>query len=360
MAVTPQALALEAQLEAQLQTIENTHTRALVAAWAVAWAEISADLQDTLLELLADGTRVTRATMLRSVRLRAALATIHTSLRALAAEAGVVITADLDSIVDTAARTQDDIVAAMLPDTDEADALVDRAWTDSDQDALAQIVRRTTEQITSALQPLSDDAMRVVRRELIRGVAAGTSPRQTAARMVRRAEQGFNGGLTRALVIARTETLDAHRAAAAAGQARHTDVLATWVWLCHLGPGRLPCPACLARHGTEYPLSVAGPDDHQCGRCARMPKTKSWADLGFEGLDEPVDAVQDAREWFEALSEADQVQIMGRRRLALLRSGAVEWADLAQLVRTDGWRDSWHVTPVRVLAQSTRRARAAS
>ena len=197
-----------------------------------------------------------------------------------------------------------------------------------------------------------------MRRELIRGVAAGSNPRETARRMVKRAEGGFNGGLTRAMTIARTEMLDAHRQAAQHGQDRHTDVLTGWVWLCHLGPRT--CPACLVHHGTVHTADEAGPHGHQCCRCSRMPKSKSWADLGFDGLDDPGDDVPDARAWFDAQPESVQLQIMGPERLRLLTAGKVSWADLAQLRRTRGWRDAWHVTPVKDLTVQPSRGRRAS
>ena len=40
---------------------------------------------------------------------------------------------------------------------------------------------------------------------------------------------------------------------------------------------------------------------------------------------------------------------MGRDRLELLQSGAINWSDLSARKSTDGWRDAFHVTPVRDL-----------
>lgn len=355
MSVTTESLALQAQLDAQLQTVTDAQTRRLVAAWALAWSEVSADLQDTLLELLADGGTVSRATMLRSLRLRVILSRIASSLERLASHAGVVITSDLAQVVDQAARTQERILAPQLPDAVTAARLLDGRWTVEDDDALARIVERTTEQITSLTNPLSGKAYTAVRRELIRSIAVGSSPRVAARRMVQRAEGEFNGGLSRALTIARTEMLDAHRDAAKHGQDKHTDVLLGWTWLCHLSPRT--CGSCLVKHGTIHPPTEAGPDDHQCGRCARMPLTKPWADLGLD-LEEPASVVPDGRAWFEALTDAEQIEMLGRRRWELLTSGAIEWDDLATLKQTAGWRDSWHVTPVKRLVQISRGRRA--
>lgn len=351
MAITAEALRLQAVLDAQVQQVTDQQTRDLTAAWVAAWAEVSGDLTDTLAELLAaaDGGKVTRAYMLRSVRLRGMLTVIAGHLQDLTAAAGVTITSDLAKVVADAAEAQREILAAQLPTMDPRDLLVDVPLTDR---ALEAIVKRSTQQITSRLKPLSSTAYAAVRRELVRGVAAGSGPRETAARMVKRANGQFDGGLTRALVISRTETLDAHRVAAKAEQDQQSDVLAGWIWLCHLSPRT--CPSCLVKHGTLHELDEPGPHDHQQGRCSRMPKVKGWADLGFADVDEPDDLVQDARAWFDALPVADQVAILGRRRLDLLLAGEIEWSDLTTKRETPGWRDSWTVTPLGVLTGQTR------
>lgn len=352
MAITTETLKLQAQLDAQVRAITDQQTRTLTAAWVVAWAEVSGDLQDTLTELLAAQTkdRATRAVMLRSVRLRAVLAQIGDRLEALTVSSGVTITSDLKKIVQDAAHAQREILTSQLPGLiDPRDLLVNVRVTDRAFDA---IVQRTTQQITSRLRPLSAASSSAVRRELVRGIAVGSNPRQTAARMVQRSRGQFEGGLTRALVISRTETLDAHRASAEHAQNEQADVLTGWIWLCHLSPRT--CPSCLVKHGTFHELDEPGPQDHPQGRCTRMPKTKPWADLGFD-IDEPDDQVPDARAWFDALPEADQIQLLGRRRWELLTTGQVQWEDLTTLRTADGWRDSWGVTP---LGQLTGRSKA--
>lgn len=356
MAVTAEALRLQARLDAQVQQVTDAQTRALTAAWVYAWAEVSADLQDTLEELLDGGGVVSRATMARSLRLRAVLGQIADRLGTLAGQAGVRITSDLRAMVDAAAQAQREILVAQLPPllNDEMAALVDTRLNDA---ALDAIVRRTTQQITSRTKPLSAEAEDVIRRELIRAVAVGENPRVTARRIVRRAEKGFNGGLTRALSISRTELLDAHRAAAAVQQDQNTEVLAGWVWLCHLS--LRTCPSCLVKHGTFHELDEPGPHDHPQGRCSRMPKVKPWSDLGFD-VEEPDDQVRDARAWFDALPEADQIQLLGRQRWELLTAGQVEWEELTTLRPAAGWRDSWVMTPVRDLLDQTSGSRRAS
>jgi hypothetical protein len=161
--------------------------------------------------------------------------------------------------------------------------------------------------------------------------------------MVAQAQDGFAGGLTRAMTIARTEILDAHRAASLATDTANKGLLAGWQWVAQLGPRT--CPSCWAQHGSIHPVDEAGPLDHQSGRCTRAPVTKSWRDLGFD-IDEPPSAVPDARAVFASLPEADQLAVMGPKRLGMLRDGTASWDDLSVRRTTDGWRDSYHARSV--------------
>lgn len=364
MPVTPEAIALQEQLDAQLDTTLTATERALILTWAAAWTEVSADLQDTLLDLLvgaAETGRLARSVLLRSVRLRSVLAGINDRLDVLTTDAGVTITSDLGQVVTDSAAAQREIARAQLPDGDDlpadvADLLDDESGAGRTSRALDAVVRRTTGDITSRLAPVSDETAAAVRAELVRGIAVGENPRRTAARMVERTERRFNGGLNRALNIARTEMLDAHRAAAEVEQAAQAEVLAGWVWLCTLDTRT--CVSCLVQHGQLHELDEAGPHDHPQGRCARMPKTKTWRELGID-LDEPADVVPDARAWFDALTEDEQRAILGPTRYRLLTSGEVSWEDLSQRRENAGWRPSYAVTPVRDLAATTDAVRSA-
>jgi hypothetical protein len=187
-------------------------------------------------------------------------------------------------------------------------------------------------------------------RSLIRGVSTGQNPRTVARLMINRLESEFNGGLARALNIARTEMLDAHREASRIRDEANASILGSWLWMCTFSTRT--CPSCLSKHGTEYPITEPGPLDHQSGRCTRVTVTKSWRDLGIDRPEPRGRSLPDAREWFASLPERDQLAIMGRTRLDLLLSGEIEWDELSTLRTTRGWRDSFGVTPLRDLVPS--------
>jgi hypothetical protein len=345
MPVTGQTLNLQSRLEADLTKVTDQQVRDLTQSWVRSWDETAGDLDAAIQLLLHDAQTgiVAKVLVTRNRKLLAALDLIGRRLGMLAAEAGVRLVGDVRHVVATAAAAQAPIIGSQLPTDLDLTGTVHAA-------TIEAIVSRTAQQITAQTYPLGADAYDAMRRELLRGVVVGTNPRHTGDRIMRRSEMRFNGGLARALTIARTETLDAHRAGAGAGQAAHADVLTGWVWTTHLSPRT--CPACLSMNGREFPLSVPGPQGHQQCRCARVPKTKSWAELGLPDMDEPVDLTptrESTQGWFNGLSPTEQLSIMGPERLHLLTSGQIGWDDLATLTSTPGWRDSWQITPVRDL-----------
>lgn len=340
MAISNQTLRLAQRLRTDLARITDARARQLTEAWVRAWDAVAGDLEAAVQELLANaqGGMLSRATILRSRRLAIALDQIARQLTQLTDDAGIQITTDLTAAVQQTAAAQEAIIASQLPKAAVATLTV----ADVAPQALAAIVQRSSETITSSLWPISSEADAVIRRELVRGLANGSNPNKIAREIVRGAEGGFNGGLSRALTIARTETLDAYRAAAKESHQANADVLDGWIWLTKLD--NRTCPACLGMAGTEHPLDESGPDGHQNCRCARIPKTKSWADLGID-LDEPEPATPDAQAWFDALDTAEQRRILGPARYAAWAAGNYPRTQWATVRRNDGWRRSYVPSP---------------
>ena len=346
MAITSQTLALLSGRRTELDQILADLDLALISAWAMAWDELAAEFDAAMTELMASAKngRVTGSQATKNIRLRKALSLAADRLDELAQMADVTAKADVMRTALAAAQSQIDVALSQLPPDHRVSVMP--TWTRVSDAAMDAIVARTAQNITTGLLPLSDDAVAVMKRNLIRGIAVGDNPREVARNMVRQAEKGFNGGLTRAMTIARTEMLDAHRAATKASDEANTDLMAGWLWGAALDART--CPSCLAQHGKLHPVDEEGPIDHHQGRCDRIPKTKSWRELGFN-IDEPEDLLPDSREWFDGLTADTQARIMGRDRLELLNSGTIGWDDLSTKVSTDGWRDAMHVTPVRDL-----------
>lgn len=357
MAITDQTLRIDSSIRVRIARHVDDATRQLVSHWIDAWALLSPywiDVMDAIAAEEAAGRTPTVTQLLAKDRTLAALIATRRALEDLSRIAGITILSDLDVLTEYSATQQLRLITSQLP-TGEAAAALRASLIRADPAQIAAIVARTTQQVTSFASTMTDIGVAAIRSELIYGVQLGFGPRKTAGRMfdgVRMVEdlhRVFNFTLNRALVISRTETLDAHRAAAALGQQANADVLQGWMWLAQLDTRT--CPSCWSQSGSIHPLSESGPDDHQQGRCARMPVAKPWKELGF-AIPEPPPVVPDAQEVFAGLSEAEQVAIMGKQRLAMLQDGRLSWDELSLRRTTPGWRDSYGVRPLRNVKKS--------
>lgn len=349
MAIRRDTLRLVRRLRVTVGTEADNATRTLTKAWVSAWDELDGQwrnaMDDAIAYAAAHGHWPQPWEIARIERLRAALEVTTNTLTTLGRRTGVEVTDAAGNAVHATADAEPHILASQLPAAERAAAatrFADRAFPHT----LDVIVGRTAQQITVTTWPLSSQATDAMRRELVRGIAVGANPRESARRMVARVQGTFDGGLVRATNIARTETLDAYRATSRYLHTANRDVLAGWTWLS--ARDRRTCPSCWAMDGGEHPVDEQGPEDHQQGRCTRVAVVRPWRELGI-GLDEPPSMFGDARATFAGLPEDDQVAIMGPARLDLLRSGRIGWDDLATKRSTTGWRDSWTPTPVRDL-----------
>jgi hypothetical protein len=321
----PNPYAVELALAAALAEISNAQDTAITQAWAAAWSEVSADLLDTLTLILTEVGRVNASAVVRYERFARVLGAIADHLDDLATGLGVTVTNDLTDVLDQAQRGTVELIAAQRLTGGVPDRTVPSP-------ALQAIVRRTTEQVTSLAQPIADETYATILRELTRGVAAGDNPRLTATRMVDRAEDLHNFGRSRALNVARTETVDAYREGARVTQDAHADLLAGWAWIAHLGPRT--CRSCLAMHGQVFDLDIHGPDDHQQGRCSRMPVVRE------EDGSVDLSWLPSAKDHFERLPEADQRAILGRKGYDAWAAGDFPIEDWAREKENPGWRRS--------------------
>lgn len=346
MAITGETQRIIRDSRRATTALTDQQTLDLVTAWVSAWSELKPEYEASVADLMAlqvDGF-VPASKVRANRRLRDALETTREQLETLSTQAGKTISGQIPEAVTLGGTTTASVLTSQLP---AAGAALVVGWDKLNPDALAAIVKRSTEQINALTWPIAADTEAIMKRQLIRGVATGNNPAVTARRIMARTEGTFNGGLSRALNIAHTETLDALRAGAHQSAEENTDILKGWKWSCDFSART--CPACLAMHGTVHDTDESGPDGHQSCRCARVDVTKTWAELGFKNVTEPADTFPDAEQWFDGLTPETQRQIMGPERLRMLQDGETSWGNLATLRHTDGWRDSWGVTPVKDL-----------
>lgn len=349
MAIRDRTLIHVAGMRIAVAAAVDAHAQDLLTGWARAWSEMDGawrDAIDDLVSASADGRWPSRAKILKARRARLALDQTEAALDQLVKEFRGRVSRDIRPLAGEAASWSARIIASQYPDVAGPEIDLSARFDRVDTDALDAIVRRSIQQVTALSRPITPQAMAALRAELVRGVALGVNPRAAASRLLARLGGAFDGGRNRALVIMRTEMLDAARAANRAQELANRDVLDGWLWTATLDART--CPGCWGMHGTEHALDESGPDDHQQGRCARVPMVKPWRDLGYS-IPEPASLMPDAETTFAALTPAEQAAILGDQRLALWQSGKLAWTDLAQRRATDGWRDSWVPTPVATL-----------
>lgn len=359
MAVTHRTLAILDAIRLDLDRRISTEDRLIVEAWARAWAELrpawSAAI-DRLILIQQQGRKPTRREVSEALRATKAIVATQDAIIALAREQGIRISATLPDLTKAARRLEAEMLASTLPpNIPPGHALAGVTFDRVDPKALDAIVRRTARQVTALTWPLSREATAAMKSILIRGVALGMHPNAAAALMLDRVGLAFNGGLARAVVIARCEMLDAHRAAAHAQDQANRDLLTGWTWVASLSSRT--CQSCFAMHGTVHPVDEPGPIDHHSGRCTRAPLTKSWRELGFDVI-EPPPILPDAETFFRSMPEADQLAVLGRAKLDLLNSGRIQWADLASRKKNKGWRDSMVPTSLTDLQRIAKRTAA--
>ena len=209
----------------------------------------------------------------------------------------------------------------------------------ADAGQVAAIIERSTQQITSRARHLAAEAQASIRQQMLRGVAVGENPLRAAALAVRGLEDVWEGGLNRARVIARTEMIDAHRTAAQRAEEANTDVLAGWEWLTH-GDERV-CRACLAQHGRRHDIDEPGPLGHPQCRCARVPVTKTWAELGFTGMRDAESRTGTAEELVESMTADELRTVLGTDGYDAFLAGDYPIEEWSRRKSTDGWRDSF-------------------
>lgn len=350
MAITQETMRLAADMRRTIRDMTDEQALDLTRSWVSTWDTLQPEIEEALLELAAEyPERVPRSALQRSRRLASALEQAQDALQALyeRMEADL-IQASTASIQEAIAAQLRLIETQLPPEGMRNDGTVSLSLNQPNPAGVNALVLRTTEMIHSQTIPLAPWVAGRMKDTLMQGFILGENPRTVARRIIKATEDQFNGGLARALNISRTEFLDANRRAARLASMQNAEILTGWVWMATLDSRT--CPSCLANHGTFHPVDKFGPDDHQQGRCARVDKTKTWKELGFD-IEEAADQFPDAREWYDGLTEDTQVRIMGPTRQRLLDEGKIGWDDLSTNRPSSAWRDSQGVTPVKDLLE---------
>lgn len=176
---------------------------------------------------------------------------------------------------------------------------------------------------------MADSLAEAVMAAYLDGVARGIGPRQIGA-SVRRVT---GEPLHRAQAMARTATINAYREAQRRIFQTNSDVVTGWTWSATLDART--CVVCWAMHGTVHVVSERLESHWNC-RCAMIPRTKTWRELGFGGDSEPAD-LEPGPAQFARLTPAAQRAILGPGKLAEYAAGRASLPDFVQLYQDSMW-----------------------
>lgn len=162
-------------------------------------------------------------------------------------------------------------------------------------------------------------------------VAQGWNPKKTAKLL----KNDLAGGLDKALLIARTETMRAYRLASSE-QYKVAGVEQVMRMCAHTSK---TCAACIADEGQLYPADEPLPD-HPRGRCVPVPVPPGT---------EPPKWVR-GEEWLAKQPEATQRTILGKKRYDLWKEGT-PLTDFAHVTDNVTWGQGLGVTPLKDIGQ---------
>ncbi len=188
---------------------------------------------------------------------------------------------------------------------------------------------------------------RIVTR-LNQGIVRGESI-DTLVRAVRGTRtNAFSDGLLQtsrreAEALVRTAITDVTGGARLRTVRANLDIVKGWKWVATLDTRT--CAVCGSRDGNVYEPDVGFAAPHISCRCAPVPVTKSWKELGIDLKDAPpgtrasmdgqVAADQTWSRWIKRQSVARQDEALGPERAQLLRTGKLdpgEFADKDRIV----------------------------
>jgi SPP1 gp7 family putative phage head morphogenesis protein len=186
------------------------------------------------------------------------------------------------------------------------------------------------------LMSISASGAQAAEDALVQGMLLGRNPREVAQDL----RKVLGTTLSRALTIARTETLRAHREATRASYQANADIVKGWVW--HAALDARTCIACWVMHGTRHSINEIL-DDHPNGRCAMVPETYSWAEIGARfGLDlsdipDTNPDIEPGILLFERLSPDEQRAILGPARYEAWINGKFVLTDIVGRAYSREW-----------------------
>lgn len=345
----PNVYQISARYRADLLAGDREAAARLAEQYGQAWQRI--DAYREALQVKIDAARdagedISVAWLMRRDRLLALEEQTLASLLDAARSAGVTITDQQMQAWGMGADAAKELTIAALGARNRPDltARVSTAWNALPDDVGRTLVGTLADgtPVADVLASYAGAAAAEVRSVMLTGALMGQNPRTIARRM----RDVVGGDLTRAMTIARTETLRAYRQAELQSYSENADVVKAWRWQATFSART--CAMCIAMSGTTTPVKAGQNTStsvsastvfatHPNCRCVAVPVTRSWADLGFDGIPETVTTPPTGPEWFAAQPEETQRAILGPAKYSAWKDGAFGLRDLVAYRNDPTW-----------------------
>lgn len=321
-----------AAYRAQLLAREAQAAARLVRAYGTAYKRIQADLGRITKRIEAAreaGEPLGMSWLFQQQRLHALKDQADAEMRVYSEVAETTITAAQEDAVAMGLRHSVGLMDSALP---EAPPGASVSWTRLPKEGMADLVGRMSDgsPLRKTLDSLGKEPGQALENALIQGLATGQNPKTLAASV--RTELGAN--LTRGLTISRTEILRTYRETSRRSFAANSEKLEGWWWSATLDPST--CPSCWAMSGTVHTADETM-DSHPNCRCAMVPRTLSWEELGFEGIPDTRPKVESGIDAFAKAPESVQRAVLGPAAFEAWKAGAVKLEDFVGQKHSDAW-----------------------
>jgi hypothetical protein len=89
-------------------------------------------------------------------------------------------------------------------------------------------------------------------------------------------------------------------------------------------------------HGTIHQVDTIFGSHVQC-RCAMVPRTVSWEDLGFTDIQDTRPTIEPGRDWFERQDEFTKRKMLGKGKYAAYKDGQFDLSRLVHKTTDPDW-----------------------
>jgi len=304
------------QFRRELLRKERTAASQMVRAYGQAWQRIQDELRrlDTEYEAIkAIGGRPGWEWILENNRLKAFRSQVERELRQFAEYAEQTVRDEQREAIGAAGQQAQRTVKSMLG--------VEPGWNAFDERAIESLVglSQADSPLHQLLLSIQASGAQAAENALLDGMLLGQNPRAVAGVL----KQALGLGLSRALTIARTETLRAHREATLASYQANQHLVGGWTW--HSAADERTCGCCWAMHGTEHTLEEKLNGHPNC-RCGMVPIL-----LGIDFKVKP------GVELFARLNAEQQIRILGPAKWIAWKDGKFTLTDLVGIRESPVW-----------------------